>query len=214
MTASNLEWHCPIRLVSSGVIGELWRSQDLERGNATAASVLPVLALHVRPESARTSWTGTYRLPYLKVAELSGVGHGSVGTAMERLKSAGLLRKWKRYRAGGELAYVDAKKSKNTKWMVFYRLNAKVYPQEGERGVTLPASLFLSRTWADLQSAGRPLYLVLLGLEDYPVTHSELGELSGLPKRTLLRTLKTLRQTIVDGKPLVEGFRANTVVSK
>jgi hypothetical protein len=207
----NPEWRFPIRLVTSGVIAKLWESKGQERGNAIAASVLPVLALHVSPSSATNPWTGQYRLSYLDIAQMSGVGHGSVRNAMDRLKSAKLLKKWTRARVGGELGF---RIPKGRRRIIFYRLKAKVlYPQIGEGWVKLPASLFQSGTWADLPPAGRPLYLVLLGLEDYPVTLSELGEVSGLPKRTLLRALEALRETTVDGKPLVEGYKANTVGS-
>jgi hypothetical protein len=201
------EWRFPVRLVTSGVIRDLWKSKDLERGNASAASLLPVLALHVSPKSPSDDWTGVHRLSYLEFAGLSGIGHGSVGPAVKRLHSAKLLQRQIRARVGGKLVHFSAKWGKR---MVFYRLNAKaLYPQENEGYVALQATFFLSKTWADLPPAGRPLYLVLRGLEEYPVTLSELAELSGLPRRTLLRTLNVLRGTVVDGRPLVPGLRAN-----
>ena len=189
MPVQNPEWRFPVRLVTSGVIRDLWKSKDLERGNASAVSVLPVLALHVSPQSTNDAWTGVYRLPYLEIAELSGVGHGSVGMATTRLRSAGLFQRRTLSRSGRRLF----RSTKGQKKLVFYRLNAKeLYPQHNEPYVSLPASLIVSKTWADLLPAGRVLYLVLRCLEGYPASLSEIQELSGLPRRTFLRASKAI----------------------
>jgi hypothetical protein len=169
MPVPNLEWRFPTRLVTSGVVRKLWGSKDLERGNGLAASLLPVLALHVSPKSSNEIWTGFYRLPYLELAELAGIGHGSVGPAMKRLKRADLLDLRTRSRAGGRLTHF----TKGRRKIVLYRLKAKIlYPQKDEAYVTLKANLFQSGTWAGLPTAARPLYLVLRCLQESQVHHS------------------------------------------
>jgi hypothetical protein len=202
----NPEWRFPIRLVTSGRLGELWGSKDLKRGNGVAIALLPILALHVTPEAGK-AWTGWYRLPYRDFAEPAGISHNSVAKAIARLQGADLFQKQTRARVGDRLTHVLTTPGRNgprkRRRIVLYRISAELYLKGDEPYVTLPASRFVGGTWADLGSGARVLYLVLQCLQEVPekLSLAEIEALTGLPRRTFDRALKTLQERT--GKDLV-----------
>src|SRR5215510_10035112 len=80
-------WRLPTRLVTEGLLAELWREAGTRRGGGIVTSLLPALALDTWPGQvgAEKEWTGPTHVPNQRLATLAGISRDSVTAACRRL---------------------------------------------------------------------------------------------------------------------------------
>jgi hypothetical protein len=150
-------WRFPTRLVTAGLLAELWREPGTRRGRGVVTSLLPVLALHTWPgqSGAETGWTGLTYVSRRRLATLAGINKDSVTAASHRLRELNLMTLERRPRERHEGGY-----------KLYYRLSTRLYPQADEPYAVVPGNLVYGGTWAMLPNAAfRHLYLTIAGLD-------------------------------------------------
>jgi hypothetical protein len=135
-------------------------------------SILPVLALHARPdfESGWTKWTWLSRR---RIAALAGVNKDTVGTGFSKLVAQGLAEMERKPRTRHQPGF--------TTW---YRLVNTLYPRGDERWAKLAGNLFYGGAWSILPYlAARHLYVVVASLDPIGDEDAYLVKASGILDR-------------------------------
>jgi hypothetical protein len=165
-------WGCPRRLVTDGLWAELWRDSETCRGGGLVTSLLPVLALHtwtgkrylsLAPEARAPGWTTYIHLSHRRIARLAGMNKDSVGSAVARLETRGLLQ---RRQVAPPPRFGGPPRQE-------YRLAETLYAMgEDDRWAKLPGNLFYGALWCMLPTpSARHLYVALACLD--PVLDEE-----------------------------------------